>query len=89
MIVIDSPIVSGNSDAIIEKLKFILTTPKGTVILDREFGIDFDIVDEPINTAKAKITEAYIIAARKYMNLEIEVYFVEDKERVIPKVVIA
>jgi phage baseplate assembly protein W len=35
------------------RLKLLLTTPKGTMPMDREYGIDFEaIIDKPLNVAE-------------------------------------
>lgn len=36
-----------------QNVRMILTTPKGSVPLDRDFGLDFDVVDQPMPRARA------------------------------------
>lgn len=42
---------------IIQNVKTILTTLQGTVPLDRDFGIDSEIVDKPINVIRPLIVK--------------------------------
>ena len=35
------------ADEIEQNVRMIISTPKGTVALDRDFGIDYDLVDQP------------------------------------------
>lgn len=39
-----------------QNLRTILTTPRGSVPLDRDFGIDMSVIDLPIPLYKAKLT---------------------------------
>ena len=41
--------------AIIQNVRTIITTWRGTVFLDRTFGIDPRIIDRPINLAQAEL----------------------------------
>lgn len=41
--------------SIVQNVKTILGTKKGTVYLDRDFGVDDDVVDEPMNVAMQRI----------------------------------
>lgn len=52
--------------AIIQNVRMILSTPKYSVALDRNFGIDAALVDKPLPVAKAKITAEIIAAIQKY-----------------------
>lgn len=47
-------------------LLVILTTPKGTVPLDRDFGVNLDVLDQPLNVAKNRIAVEYVEAVRRY-----------------------
>ena len=49
-------------EEILQNVKTILSTVKGTVPLDRSFGIDKKIVDLPVSVAKAKISAAIVKA---------------------------
>ena len=40
---------------VIQNVKTILTTMQGTVPLDRDFGIDSEVVDKPINVIRPLI----------------------------------
>lgn len=59
--------VTGNEE-MIRNLKVLLSTPAGTVIFDREFGIDLTILDKPLNIAKALLRVEYIEKIKKYSN---------------------
>jgi len=41
------------AEEIAQNVRMILTTPKGSVPLDRDFGLDFDVVDRPTPRARA------------------------------------
>ena len=51
---------------ILQNVKTILTTAKGSVPLDRDFGIDTSLIDLPVPVAKAKLTANIIDAIEKY-----------------------
>lgn len=51
---------------IMQNVKTILTTPKGTVPLFREFGLDTTMVDDPLPVAQAKYTAQIIETVQKY-----------------------
>lgn len=51
---------------IIRNLKILYSTPEGTVVADRNFGINMSIQDNPINLAKAKLVSEYIMKTKKY-----------------------
>lgn len=53
-------------EEIAQNVKTICTTPKYSVPLDREFGIDMNFVDKPQNKAMAIIQSEIIQAVRKY-----------------------
>ena len=53
-------------EEIMQNVKTILSTVKGTVPLDREFGIDKKILDLPIGIAQAAITAAVVVAVNKF-----------------------
>lgn len=49
------------------RLKLLLTTPKGTIPMDRDYGIDFDaIIDKPLNVAQNCYATEIIKAVSKY-----------------------
>jgi len=51
---------------VMQNVKTIITTPKGTQPLDRDFGISFDFVDRPIPKAQAMAEQSIFMALRKY-----------------------
>lgn len=57
---------AGGNHEIIRNIKFILTTPAGSVPFDRDFGVNMGILDAPIGIAKAKLTVEYIKKIKKY-----------------------
>jgi len=54
------------ADEVIQNVKTIITTPAGTVPFDRNFGIDWSLLDLPIREARAKLTVEYIEKIKKY-----------------------
>ena len=90
MVNMENSIIDGDlSDDIIKCLKNILSTPAGTVPFDRNFGIDYGILDEPVNIVPTLLTVEIIKKIRLYeprvtVN---EVTFTTDKNNnLIPKV---
>ena len=51
---------------IYQNVKTIISTPKFSVPLHRDFGVNADYVDAPIQVAKAKAASEIIQAIRKY-----------------------
>lgn len=51
---------------ILQNIRTILNTRVGTVPLDRDFGISWDAVDEPIPIAQARLRMAVIQAINRY-----------------------
>ena len=51
---------------VLERLKILFTTPKGSVPLDRAFGIDQSFLDSPMNLARVRILDACVQAIRRY-----------------------
>ncbi|MDR1705734.1 MAG: GPW/gp25 family protein [Clostridiales bacterium] len=51
---------------IIQNVRTLLTTRKGTQPLDREFGLSFSFLDDPTPVATAAIQNEVIQAVRKY-----------------------
>jgi phage baseplate assembly protein W len=81
-----------NQEEILRNIQVILTTPVGTVPFDREFGVDPDIVDLPVERAKNQYTIECIQKIKKYeprANVK-EVRFENDAMNSVlkPKVVI-
>ena len=56
---------AGNQE-IIQNIKIIVTTWKGSVPLDREFGIDASFIDKPLPVAKALARAAIVDAVHRY-----------------------
>ena len=53
-------------DEIIQNVKVIVNTPKGTVPLDRDFGVDWSIVDTPTTKTFQKLRISIVKAIEKY-----------------------
>lgn len=53
-------------EEILQNLRCILATPKFSVPLDRDFGIDAAFIDRPMPAARAKIAASIIEAIKKY-----------------------
>ncbi len=53
-------------EEVLQNIKTICSTPKNSVPLDREFGIDIDPLDKPTPAAKAQIQREIIRAIKKY-----------------------
>ena len=51
---------------ILQNVRTIISTTRGSVPLDRAFGIDPNVIDIPMLQAKAKITNEILRAIRKY-----------------------
>ena len=57
---------SNTVEEILQNVKIIVTTLKGTVPLDRTLGIDPKIIDSPIDIIKIKLGSSVIEAINKY-----------------------
>lgn len=53
-------------EEILQNVRVILSTIKGSVPLDRDFGVDASYLDKPINVAKAMLSSEIIKAVRAY-----------------------
>ena len=77
---------------IIQNVRTILQTRKGTVPLDREFGISFEFLDSPFPLSRAKLNTEIFMAIRKYeprAELKQIIYEMDPMSGVInPKVII-
>jgi phage baseplate assembly protein W len=51
---------------VMQNVRTILTTRRGTVPLDRNFGISFDFLDSPINLTRAKAEQEIFLQLKKY-----------------------
>ena len=54
------------SEEILQNVRCIMATTKFSVPLDRDFGIDADMVDMPIDYAKAQLASEIVTAIAKY-----------------------
>lgn len=57
---------SSELEEIIQNVRTILTTRKGSVPLDREFGIDTGIIDKPTASIHGLLTVAIVETVEKY-----------------------
>lgn len=53
-------------EEILQNVRTIITTMKMTVPMDREFGINGDLIDLPIAAAQARLTGEIVAAVAKY-----------------------
>lgn len=53
-------------EEVLQNVRTILSTVKGSVPLDRDFGIDSSYVDLPMPAAKAKLASEIMEAVKKY-----------------------
>lgn len=53
-------------EEIAQNVRMIITTAKGTVPLDREFGIDAKALDRPMVVAQAVLSSEIVSAVSKY-----------------------
>ena len=53
-------------EEILQNVRTILTTMKGSVPLDRDFGLDGAILDRPVNALRAVLTTNIIEAVEQY-----------------------
>jgi phage baseplate assembly protein W len=51
---------------VMQNVRTILTTRRGTVPLDRDFGISFDFLDSPINQTRARAEQEIFLQLKKY-----------------------
>jgi len=54
------------AEEIIQNVRTLLTTRKGSVPMDRALGISADIVDMPIGAAQAKLSAEIVGAVNQY-----------------------
>lgn len=50
-----------------EQLELLFSTPKGTVVLDREFGIDRSCLDQPLPMAQTMLATELSVQIPKYI----------------------
>lgn len=53
-------------EEVLQNVRCILSTPRFSVPLDREFGIDGTYVDKPMETAKGKLVADIVLTVAKY-----------------------
>lgn len=76
---------------ILQNVRTILATTKGTIPLDREFGIDSSVIDMPTMQAQAHLTNEIFQAIRRYeprVSIDNITFDGEISGKLIPKVVI-
>jgi len=54
------------AEEILQNIRVILDTPKGSLPLDRDFGVDWSIVDSPTPFAIQKLKAKIVRAIEKY-----------------------
>lgn len=54
------------SEEIVQNVRTIVSTALGSVPIERGFGIDYSVLDEPIPIAKAKMSALIVTAIRLY-----------------------
>lgn len=79
-------------DEVMQNLRVLYTTPVGTVPFDREFGININVLDAPLQMAKGRIMVEYMEKTKRFeprADVE-EVTFSGDpiNGKLIPKVVV-
>lgn len=52
---------------IVEQINLLLATPVGTVVFDRDFGIDMSFIDMPINLARTMAAAELAKKIKKYI----------------------
>lgn len=74
---------------ILQNVQTIISTMKGTIPLDREFGIDSRVIDLPMHVAQAKLSSEIFQAIKHYeprVTIE-DISFTATLEgRLVPKV---
>lgn len=76
---------------ILQNVRTILATTKGTIPLDREFGIDGSVIDMSTMQAQAYLTNEIFQAIRRYeprVSIDNITFDGEIAGKLIPKVVI-
>ena len=53
-------------EEIAQNVRMILSTAAGTVPLDREFGVDGNLIDLPVGAAQAKMTAEIATAVNRF-----------------------
>lgn len=62
------PLVIGATglSEILQNVRIIIGTPRGSVVLDREFGVDMAWLDAPTPEAKARCAASMVQAVERY-----------------------
>lgn len=73
------------TEEILQNVQNIVSTPKGSVPLDRAFGISTEFVDKPLAVSKAMFTAEIVEAVSLYEPRAkvLEVAFEEDENRLV------
>ena len=53
-------------EEVAQNVRMILTTMKRTVPMDREFGVDGELIDLPVAAAQARMTAEIVDAVHRY-----------------------
>lgn len=53
-------------EEVLQNVRTIVTTPRYSIPLDREFGFDASVIDRPIHVAKAQLTNEMFRQIRRY-----------------------
>lgn len=53
-------------EEVLQNVRTIITTPKYSIPLDREFGFDASMVDRPVHVAQARLTNEIFREVRRY-----------------------
>lgn len=53
-------------EEVTQNVRMILTTMKRTVPMDREFGVDGELIDLPVAAAQARMTAEIVDAVHRY-----------------------
>lgn len=69
------------SESLMEQLHLLLATPVGTVVLDRDFGVDMSFIDMPINLAKNMAAAEFGKKIKKYIPAIRLTEITEDKSQ--------
>lgn len=76
---------------ILQNVRTILSTQKGTIPLDREFGLDSTVIDLPVALARAKLTNEIFQAIKRYeprVKVDSITFTWDISGKLVPKVVI-
>ena len=78
-------------EEILQNVRTILSTQKGTIPLDREFGLDSTVIDLPVTLARAKLTNEIFQAIKRYeprVKVDSITFTGDISGKLVPKVVI-